>query len=253
MTERIRSADGTELAYEVAGEGPALAVVTGAFCDKGTSADLARVLAPHRTVYRYDRRGRTDSGDTLPYAVQREVEDLAAIIGLAGEAAVYGHSSGGALALLAAAQGVPMTTLAVYEPPYRTDGGADPDFAPHIEACIARGDRAAAVRAFLAGIGLPPEAIAAAESSPQWAAFLGIAHTLPYDLAIVGDGAVPAALASITVPTLVAYGDRSMAWLTEAMAELVRTVPGAQEHVLEGQDHGVAPGAIAAVLLEFLS
>jgi pimeloyl-ACP methyl ester carboxylesterase len=253
VTDTIRSADRTELAYEVEGEGPALVVVTGAFCDKGTSIDLAALLAAHRTVYRYDRRGRTDSGDTPPYAVEREVEDLAAIVGLAGGASVYGHSSGGALALLAAAHGVPMARLAVYEPPYRSDGGVDADFAPHIEACIAAGDRAAAVKAFLAGIGIPPEVVATAESWPDWPAMVGIAHTLPYDLAIGGDATVPAELANIAVPTLVAYGDRSMDWLPGGMAELVRTIPGATERVLQGQDHGVAPDVIAPILLDFLS
>jgi pimeloyl-ACP methyl ester carboxylesterase len=248
----VRSADGTELAYEVEGQGPALVVVTGAFCDKGTSADLAAVLAPHRTVYRYDRRGRTDSGDTPLYAVAREVEDLAAVVGLAGEAAVYGHSSGGALALLAAARGVPMTRLAVYEPPFRTDGGADPGFAGEIAAAIAAGDRGAAVRRFLAGIGIPPEVVATAESWPDWPAMVGIAHTLSYDLAIGGDATVPAELAAIAVPTLVVHGGRSMDWLAGGMAELVATVPGATERRLDDQDHGVAPDVIAPVLLDFL-
>lgn len=249
--ETVRSADGTEIAYERDGDGPPLVIVTGAFGDRHTNRALADLLAPHRTTYRYDRRGRTDSGDTPPYAVDREIEDLAAVVGAAGPgAAVYGHSSGAALALLAAARGVAMTALTVHEPPYRVDGRGNAELEPVVSAALAAGDRAGAVKRFLAGaVGLPPEVVADAETWPDWEGMCRIAHTLPYDLAVGGDGTVPAELARITVPTLVLHGTESFDWIAAGMAKLVDTIPGATGQVLVGQDHGVDPAAVVPYLL----
>ncbi|MCU1488110.1 MAG: alpha/beta hydrolase fold protein [Actinomycetia bacterium] len=246
----VRSADGTTIAYEREGSGPPLVIVTGALGDRHTSRALAALLVRHRTVYRYDRRGRTDSGTTPPYAVDREVEDLAAVIGVAGPgAAVYGHSSGAALALLAAARGVPMTALTVHEPPYRVDGHGNAGLESAVSAALAAGDRPGAVKRFLAGaVGLPPEVVAEAETWPDWAGMCGIAHTLPYDLAIGGDGTVPAELARITVPTLVLHGTESFDWIGAGMAKLVDTIPGATGEVLVGQEHGVDPAAVVPYL-----
>jgi pimeloyl-ACP methyl ester carboxylesterase len=251
--ETARSADGTALAYEVEGQGPPLVVVTGAFNDRKTTADLAALLAADFTVLRYDRRGRGDSGDAPAYAVEREVEDLAAIIDAAGGGAfAYGHSSGAALALLTAASGVPITKLVAYEPPYRVDGGGDPGLADRLWADVAAGDRVGAVKRFLAeAIGVPPEAVAVAEHWPDWPGMLAIAHTLPYDLTLVGDGSVPSSLAAVAVPTLVLHGDRSFDWIVDGMAELVRTIPSAIGRVMIDQDHGVAPEVIGPELRAF--
>lgn len=251
--EIVQSTDGTRIAYEREGAGPTLVIVTGAFCDRGTSAELAGLLAPHLDVVRYDRRGRGDSGDGAAYAVEREIEDLAALVDLLGGASVYGHSSGGGLAVAAAVAGVPMTKLAVYEPPY-AEAPQPPHLRDEIAALVAAGDRAGAARRFLTGAaGLPEEVAATAEHWPDWPAMTGIAHTLPYDLTLMGDGTVPAGASAITAPTLVLHGSASPPPLVRGAELLAAAIPGATHRVLADQDHGVAPAAIAPLLVDFLA
>jgi len=255
----VTSVDGTRIGYERTGDGPALVLVDGALCFRafGPMPPLAQVLAPDFTVYTYDRRGRGESGDTAPYAVAREVEDLAAVIRAAGgSASVYGISSGAALAMEAAAGGVPIRKLALYEPPYTAEGG---DTGPVAESnrrlneLLAAGRRGDAVEFFMTGVGAPAEAIAGMRRSPMWPVFEGVAPTIAYDFAILGDGTVPRERAArVAVPTLVADGGASPDFLRRPTKALADAIPGAHYQTLDGQTHEVSPEVIGAVLTEFL-
>jgi pimeloyl-ACP methyl ester carboxylesterase len=250
----VRSADGTTIAFERTGHGPALVLVTGAFCDRSSPASLAAALSPAYTVYCYDRRGRGDSGDQASYAVQREVEDLAAVIAAAGgQALVFGHSSGAALALEAAAAGVPMTALAVYEPPYAGEGPSAA-FAAELAALVADGQRGAAAERFLALTGAPAEAVAGMRSSPYWPRMEALAHTLPYDITLCNGGAVPAdRLGGLPVPVLALAGGKSSGWARQAAAQIAAAVRDGRDQVLDGQDHGPADEVLAPVLAGFFA
>ncbi|AGM07579.1 alpha/beta fold hydrolase [Amycolatopsis keratiniphila] len=244
--ETVTSADGTPIAFERTGEGTPVILTGGAFNDRTTVAGLAATLAPEHTVIAYDRRGRGDSGAGAVYSVEREVEDLAALIEhVGGSAAVFGHSSGAVLGLEAAARGVAMTKLAVYEPPYVVDDSRErpeADLFDRVRALIADGDRDGAVELFLVeGTATPEEVVKGMRDDPFWAWFTGLAHTLPYDLALCGPGNVLPAerLAKIPVPTLVIDGGESDAWMRAGTRAVVDTVPGARYATVEGQDHGV--------------
>ncbi|MGW1270326.1 alpha/beta fold hydrolase, partial [Streptomyces sp. NPDC002491] len=190
MDKKTISRDGTELAYSRAGQGPAVILVSGAMSTGGTTAPLAGLLADRFTVLWYDRRGRGESGDTAPYAVRREVEDLGALVDAAGgEAALYGVSSGGALALEAAAAGLPVSRVAVYETPYAVDEEGARDRAAYtadLTDALAQGRRGDAVELFLRLTGLAEEMIQGARRSPMWAGMEAIAPTLAHDDAVVG-------------------------------------------------------------------
>jgi pimeloyl-ACP methyl ester carboxylesterase len=251
--ETVQSADGTSIAIDRSGDGPAVIVVLGAFCDRSSSTSLAAALAPGFTVYEYDRRGRGDSTDTPPYAVEREVEDLEAVIKAAGGSAyVYGHSSGACLALEAAARGVPITRLAAYEPPYATPDGSLTAFAEELSALIADGKRSETATLFMRGSGAPAEVVEQRKASPYWPRMEALAHTLPYDARLCGNGIVPAErFAAITVPTLALAGGNSPAWAPDSAAAIAAAVPDGQYRVLDGQDHAVADDALVPVLQEF--
>jgi pimeloyl-ACP methyl ester carboxylesterase len=258
--EFAASTDGTKIGYDSVGAGPAIVLVGGAFNDRTTVAPLAQVLSGFATAYTYDRRGRGSSGDTPPYAVDREIEDLAAVIGATGgPAAVFGHSSGAVLALLAARADLPITRLAVYEPPYRPAAGSrilPADLAARAQAAVDAGDREAAVRIFLTeGVGVPAAAVDGMAGGPQWAWMLAIAHTLPYDLRITQGHGVPPTLAGIRVRTLVMDGGNSPADMRQAAAEVAATVPTARYLTVPDQDHGVLqqPAVLGPVLQEFLA
>jgi pimeloyl-ACP methyl ester carboxylesterase len=255
--ETARSADGTGIAIDRYGEGPPLVLVLGAFADRSTPSALAAMLAPAFTVFSYDRRGRGSSGDTAPYAVEREIEDLDAVVGVAGGSAfVYGHSSGAVLALEAAARGLPFTKMVVYEPPYIVEGTrARPSgLARRVTGLIASGRRSEAAELFLVeGPGVPSEVLTKMKAAPTWSQFEAIAHTLPYDLAVCADQVVPAdRLATIEVPTLALSGGDSPQWARAAVEAVVQAIPGCEHRVLDGQTHGVADDVLAPVLGSFL-
>jgi pimeloyl-ACP methyl ester carboxylesterase len=223
-------------------------------------SEVAAILARWFTVFNYDRRGRGDSGDTQPYAIQREAEDLAALVEVAGGSAmVFGGSSGAGLVLHAAAQNPAISKLALWEPPYHVDESAPRlphDFAARLDALIRNGRRADAVELFMVqAAAVPAEAVAAMRLQPSWADTEAVAHTLPYDAAIMGPGnTLPAGqLAAITQPILVLTGGNSPAWITNAGKAVARTIPGAVHRVLNGQTHGVSPTALAPELLEFFT
>jgi pimeloyl-ACP methyl ester carboxylesterase len=253
--ETVTSPDGTTVAYQVTGVGPPLVLVVGAFCDRTTTADLAALLADTYTVVEYDRRGRGASGDTAPYATDREIEDLAAVIAATGDTPyVYGHSSGAVLALEAAAAGVPVRALVAYEPPYSAEGdpdGASDDLLERVRARVAAGDRDGAAAAFLGGAGAPDQVVAMMRSGPGWPHMCELAPTLVYDLTLTNGGLVPVErFARIGVPTLVLAGGASAPWAERAASAVAAAVPGGRRSVVPGEHHGVAAAAVAPVIRE---
>jgi pimeloyl-ACP methyl ester carboxylesterase len=257
--DRVTAKDGTAIAFDRSGEGPPVILVCGGSTDRMVNAPLAALLARRFTVFNYDRRGRGDSGDTPPYTVQREIEDLDAVITAAGgSACVWGSSSGAALALEAAARGLAISRLALWEPPYRLqDGGPRPpaDTAKVFTELISQGRRGDAVEFFMAKVvRLPDEFVAQARNAPFWKAQEALAPTLAYDATIMGDYEVPAErVASVTTPTLVLTGGASPPWLHDTARAMVGLLPEGRHRVLEGQEHNVAPAAIAPALEEFLA
>lgn len=254
-----RSKDGTPIAFERSGEGSPLILVGGALTDRSAGAPLAALFAPRFTVYTYDRRGRGESGDTEPYAVDREIEDLEALVDEAGGSAfVFGMSSGAILALEAAAHGLDVEKLAVYEPPFRVDeGGPRPptDLAAQLEDLLSAGRRGDAVERFLTtAVGMPADAVTGMRDEPMWSSLEDVAPTLVYDLTIVGDGSLATErLESVAVPTLAIDGTESPAWARNATRAVADALPDAQYRSLEGQTHDVEPEALVPVLEEFLA
>lgn len=254
---QVTSRDGTVIAFDRSGEGPPIILVAGAFSDRSQLNELAELLASEFTVLNYDRRGRGESGDTPPYEVQREIEDLEALIAEAGGAAcVFGGSSGGALALEAAAAGLEIEKLVVYEPPYIVDDSrppVGPDIADRLRELIAADRRGDAAELFMTEGGLvPSEVVAEMRSSPIWAATEAMAHTLPYDAAIMGPGNKPSIerLAGIKAPTLVLDGGASPAWVRNS-AETVARASNATRATLPDQVHNVAQDVLAPVVARF--
>jgi Alpha/beta hydrolase family len=254
----VHSHDGTTIAFDRSGEGPPVILVCGASTTRAANAALAALLAQHFTVFNYDRRGRGDSGDTAPYAVDREIEDLnALIVEAGGSASVFGSSSGAILALQAAAHGLAMTKLALWEPPFSVDAGGiqwHMGYRTRLDELLAADRRGDAVELFMQHVGMPPEFIAQARTMPWWPGTEAIAPTLAYDAAVMGDSSVPAArVARVIVPTLVLDGGASPAWAVQAAQTLAKALPDARRHTLEGQTHNVAPEVLATVLVEFFA
>jgi pimeloyl-ACP methyl ester carboxylesterase len=254
---KVTSSDGTTIAYDRTGAGPAVVLVGGAFSERQhpVMAQLAALMSEDYTVYNYDRRGRGDSGDTAPYAVEREIEDLDAVIGGAGgSAAVFGLSSGAALALEGAARGLNITKLVAYDPPYVPDGFPRPpaDFGSQLGELVAAGKRGEAVEVFMTkGMGMPVEFVAPMRAAPMWPGLESLAHTLPYDVALLGDGSVPTErITSIAAPTLVVNAGTTPPMAPDAIAA---AIAGAQRRTLQDQSHDVSPDAIAPVLKEFFA
>lgn len=255
--ETVISKDGTTIAFDRSGSGPPVVLVCGASVARGTNAQLAELLSTGLTVLNYDRRGRGDSSDTAPYAIEREVEDLAAVIDAAGgSAGVWGSSSGGALALIAADRGLPIAKLALWEPPFVPDGFPKPpsDQVEQYETMIAEGRRGDAVEYFMTKVvGMPPEFAAQARSQPWWGATEAIAHTLSYDARIMRSVEDPAKLASrVQVPALVNAGT-VVPWMGVAATALANALPEGQVGILEGQSHDVDMTVLAPVLQEFFA
>ncbi|MEU5257898.1 alpha/beta hydrolase [Amycolatopsis sp. NPDC021455] len=252
----VTSADGTSIHFEQRGDGPPVILVGGAFNDRTTVEGLASVLAGDFTAIVYDRRGRGDSGDAASYAMEREIEDLAALIAqVGGTASVFGHSSGAILALEAAAAGIGIERVVAYEPPYATDEHPRADVVDEVRAQLAAGDRDGAVATFLQVAGTPAEMIEGMKQAPVWGWFTALAHTLPYDLTICGPDCRPrTSLARISIPALVIGGGASDDALQSGARAAAAAVPGARHETLEGQDHGVLqyPETLRDLLTDFL-
>ena len=256
----VTSADGTVIAYERTGRGPALVLVDGALCHRaaGPMRPLAALLRERFTVHAYDRRGRGESSDTTPYAVAREIEDLQALIEEAGGGAyVYGISSGAALTLTAAAAGLPITKLALYEPPFMAeveDGARIKEYTERLGELLGAGRAGDAVELFMTNVGVPAPAVAGIRAQPGWAMLEAIAPTLAYDDQVLGDGSVPRDLArAISVPALVLAGAASPQSLQRAARATADALPTAEHRTLDGQTHDVSPDALAPVLAAFFA
>lgn len=262
-TEFAVSADGTRIAFERRGQGPLLVLVDGALCSRafGPARQVAAAFEDAFTVVAYDRRGRGESGDTAPYDVAREVDDLAAVIDAAGgQAAVLGQSSGGALALEAAAAGVPMRRLAVYEAPYvglrRNRDGSPRDYHGELAALLDAGERGKAVDYFMVKMVKGPAFLPLMFRLMRkpWAVLRATAHTLRYDAAVMGSGFTPPTerLARIATPTLVMCGGKAAPEMADAQRQVASAVPGAAHRMLPGQTHQVSPAALRAAVAEFI-
>lgn len=257
----VTSKDGTQIAYDKSGKGPAVILVNGAFATRSSTSELAQLLADHFTVYSYDRRGRGDSADTKPYSVQREIEDIAALIDAAGGSAyVYGKSSGACLALEATSSlGSKVKKLAIYEAPYSEAEGAAKEwreFRSKLDGLLAADRRADAVTLFMKFVGAPDEAIAEMKSSAAWPGMEAMAPTLAYDNAVVGDDrSVPVERAAkVKAVTLVMDGGASleaMPFMRPTADKLAKVIPGAQRRTIEGQAHDVSAKVLAPILVKF--
>jgi len=261
--ETVHSKDDTPIAFDRVGRGPSVILVGGALSDRSAGAPIAGLLSQRFTVITFDRRGRGDSGDAATYAVEREVEDLGALVAEAdGAASVFGHSSGAVLALEGAVRGLPITKLALYEPPFIVDDSRPllpENYERRLTELISSGRRGDAVELFMtAAVGVPPEMVAQMRNSPMWPAMEALAHTLPYDGAIMGDtmDGNPASMkrwASVTVPTLAMDGGASPEWARNAVCALVEVLPDAQHLTLEGQTHAAEPEVVAPALERFFA
>jgi pimeloyl-ACP methyl ester carboxylesterase len=262
----VHSADGTTIGFDARGDGQPLILVDGATAHRAMSpmhAQLGELLGKEFRVYAYDRRGRGESGDTAPYAVEREIEDLAALIADAGAPAfLCGFSSGAVLALDAAATGLPIARLALFEPPFVVDDSRPPgpaDYVQRLEASVAAGRPGDAVELFLTGaVCMPVEHVAGMRQSPFWPALEAVAHTIAYDGRIMGTTMSGAPLptdrwAAVSVPTLVMFGLGTELWLTSAARALADLLPTASLQGVEGAQHSVAPEVLAPTLRAFAS
>ncbi|MFF5517384.1 alpha/beta fold hydrolase [Streptomyces coeruleorubidus] len=263
---RVVSADGTEIAFEQSGSGPAVVLVASALADRSDTTRLAALLAEHFTVINYDRRGRGASGDADAYAVEREIEDIAALIEhVGGSASLFGSSSGAVLALRAAAAGVNIDRLALYEPPFVVadgDDGPPRDLARQVTALLAQGRDSDAVKYFMTRVqGMPGIAVFFMKLMPKvWANLTGLARTLPYDIAVMGDTQQGKPLNAeewkgASVPTRVLTGGKSPAAFQRAARAVTEILPQADHRTLPGLNHGavvMAPKKIAPQITEFL-
>ncbi|MDQ2959733.1 MAG: alpha/beta hydrolase [Candidatus Dormibacteraeota bacterium] len=262
----VRSADGTEIAYDVFGTGPAVILVDGALAFRtfGSSPALAALLAPSRRVYSYDRRGRGESGTghATPDILEREVEDIDTLIELAGTASLYGISSGGALVLEAAMRlGARVERVAVYEIPYdASEAGiaAWVAYRTELAELVQKGDRGGAVELFMRLVGASDDGVKGMRQSPAWPTFEAVAPTLVNDAAALGDDRRPPVerVRVVTAPALVMDGSASLAhmpFMRVSAEVLTNAMPNARHEVLEGQTHQVDIQVLAPYLLEFFS
>lgn len=259
--KKVISKDGTPIAYDQSGQGPAVILIDGALCYRafGPMGPLAALLSPHLTVITYDRRGRGESGDTQPYALAREVEDIEALINqVDGSAFIYGISSGGCLALEAALQlGDKIKKLAMYEPPYNSAPAARQpwkEYRTQLKKLLAADRRGEAAALFMQFVGTPADQIEGMRHAPVWPMFEAVAPTLAYDAAATGDDRmVPVErAAAVRVPTLVMNGT-VIPFMLETANALAKAIPHAQHRTLEGQSHDVDVQVLAPVLVEFFA
>jgi pimeloyl-ACP methyl ester carboxylesterase len=264
--QTVTSKDGSRIAYDRLGSGPTVILVGGAlgFRRFGKMQELARLLAERCTVVNPDRRGRGDSTEVKPYALESEIEDIEALVAAQdGPASLWGWSSGGALALRATAAGVPVERVSVYEVPFIVDPSAKRptrDYGERLDRLVAAGDRSGAVRHFMRNaIGVPAPFVALMRLAPMWKDLKATAHTLPYDWAALGAHTMygapldPAEWSGVTAPVLVVTGAKSPALLREGSRALADVLPDAELRLLEGVSHNVKMEVLAPVLTDFFA
>lgn len=260
----VISKDGTRIGYDKEGQGPPVVLVDGAMCYRGQGPmkPLAAKLVPYFTVFTYDRRGRGESGDSQPWSIEREVEDIAAIVREAGQPVyLYGISSGAVLALEAADRGVPIRKLALYEAPLMVDDTRAPlgeEFLPRMKALIAAGRRGDAVKMFMKAVGVPAIGVFVMRLMPVWKKLTAIGHTLQYDLGMTtpyqqGRPLPAGSWSGAAMPALVMDGGRSPAWMRNAQSAIATILPNATARTLPGQNHMVGAEAIAPELIRFFA
>jgi pimeloyl-ACP methyl ester carboxylesterase len=260
----VRSEDGTTIAFDAWGAGQPLIMIDGATAYRAVNplnAEVGKLLSEEFRVYAYDRRGRGESTDTAPYAVEREIEDLAALIDDAGAPAmVFGWSSGAVLALDAAAAGLPITRLALFEPPFVVDDSRPPlpvDYVQRLDAAVAAGRPGDAVELFMtAAAGMPADALAGMRQSPFWPTLEAIAHTIAYDGRIMGTTMSGAPLprdrwAAVTIPILVMHGNDTMPSLIAGARAAADHLPTATLRAVPGEQHSTTPDVLAPALRQF--
>jgi pimeloyl-ACP methyl ester carboxylesterase len=258
--QSVISQDGTTIAFEQSGAGQPLIIVGGTLSDRSQQAPLAALLSQHLTVFNYDRRGHGQSGFTAPYSVEREIDDLEAILGAAGGSAfVYGTSGCAVLALYAAAARLApkIKKLALWEPPFIVDDSrpaVPQDYREQLSRMLAADRRGDMIELFMTqAVGIPAEFVAQMRQSPWWPAQEALAHTLIYDATLMGDFRLPKArVAAVATPTLVIDGGQT-AWLSHAAQAVADALPNAQRQTLNGQPHNVDPEAIAPALVAFFN
>jgi pimeloyl-ACP methyl ester carboxylesterase len=253
--ETVKSADGTVIAYDRTGDGPALVVSVGAFCTRQSFVPPDE-LKQRFTVVTYDRRGRGDSGDTEPFAPEKEYADLAAVAAATGPEPpfVFGHSSGAAIALRAVAAGLPVAGIVAYEAPFLDEDTPPPavDPADRIRELVGSGRRGEAVAFWMSEVvKLPDQLLAQMAGAPWVTALEPLTPTLPYDLAVTAGGVPTAELAKITVPVLILGGKNSPGWFQRSVAEQAAATPGAQLKMLDRYDHNAPPEVITPILIDF--
>src|SRR5258706_14506623 len=263
--QTVTSKDGTTIAFDEVGAGPAVILVNGALASRAFDpcmAHLAELLGTHFTVYYYDRRGRGASSDKEPFAKEREIEDLQALVEDAGgKAMIFGISSGGVVSLDAAAVTPDITKVEVYEPALIVDDSRQPvpaDYTEHLTRLSAEGKRNEAIEYFLTqAVGIPAEYIGGVkQDQATWPGMTGVAHTIAYDAAFVGNVMQGKPLPTdrwvkVTLPVLVADGGASDAWIRHGADALAKVLPHASRQTLEGQTHLVDPNVLAPVIIEF--
>jgi pimeloyl-ACP methyl ester carboxylesterase len=262
--DKVTSRDSTTIAFDRLGDGPPIILVCGAMCDRALMHPTAEELAKHFTVFNYDRRGRGDSSDTTPYAIEREIEDIGALVAEAGgTASAYGHSSGAGLVLHAAAHGVPMAKIVLHDPPYAPDGDEEArrssrEYGKNLKAMLSKDRHGDAVELFMGLVGMPQEMVEGMRHTPRWAGLEAMAPTLAYDSEVMGDigrdGTIPVEQASrVTVPALVLTGGADYPWMIDVGRRLAEAMPDGRHRVLEGQEHSVPPEVLVPVLAEFFA
>jgi pimeloyl-ACP methyl ester carboxylesterase len=257
---KVTSRDGTQIAYDLTGRGQVVILVLGALNSRKSGAKLAKLLSSRFCVISFDRRGRGDSTDTTPYAPQREVEDVAALVDEVGEPVyLYGHSSGAALALEVAIKlRKKIKRLAIYEVPYALQKDAikaSKEYDKQLKRLLVSGRKGDAVALFIRNVGVSDKQLQAIRRLPMWKGLVGMAPTLAYESAVLGEGhALPTALLRrISIPTLVMHGGKGAASMRDAAQAISKTIPKAQLRTLDGQTHGVSPKVLGPVLAEFFS
>lgn len=256
----VISKDGTKIVYDKYGKGPALICITGALVYRKMPnvEEGYKKLSLYFTVYTYDRRGHGESGDTKPYSIKKEVEDIEAIIKEAGGSAyLYGHSSGAVIALEAALNlGKKVKKIALHDAPYNVDEKSQKEsqeFYKKISALLEADRKVDAVEFFLSSIGMPPEMLDGMRQSPVWPEFKAMAPTILYDETIVGNLVPIEKAKQITVPALVIYGDKSPPFVATVAESLSKAIPNAKLLILKGQDHFVSPEVITPILVKFFN